>query len=315
MRHGKFVYLTVALAMAVLFPATSALAADVVARRTTQPPAIDGKVDPAWGRIRAATIAVDGKKIGKVSVSLKAMYDDNYVYFLVQWADKTMSLNRVYELRGGKWEKNKGNEDRLGILFDVGGSIADFNRKGCEAVCHNKGEYMATSKPGEKGDLWHWKAQRTNPVGYADDQWLQHVVTKEGDEKTGRKSDKKEKGGYDSNFDKAKNQPKFAGPGKGGAVLLKAGAKPLAGGAAEGTVAPREVLDRPQGSRGDVDAGGIWENGKWTVELRRKLNTGHGDDVVFVPGGTHLFGLSIFDNGDGEEHSVSKEPLRLILRK
>ena len=173
---------------------------------------------------------------------------------------------------------------------------------------------MGTSKAGEKLDLWHWKAQRTNPLGYADDQWAQHVMKEKGHEKTARKSDKRSGGSYKGNFDKKKKQPKFVGAGMGGPVLIKSMAKAYKGGASEGTVAPREVLARPVGSRGDIDAKGVWKKGKWTLELRRKLNTGNKDDAAFAPGKPVAFGIAVFDNGGGVRHSYSKGADMLILK-
>lgn len=44
-----------------------------------------------------------------------------------------------------------------------------------------------------------------------------------------------------------------------------------------------------------MEAKGIWKDGKWTLELARKLNTGNGDDVQFDATKTYSFGMSVFD--------------------
>lgn len=313
MKIRKMLSRATVLTVAVLFIAGPALAGNLVAKKTNKAPKIDGKVDSVWSKIRSTKIMVEEGKPGKVKVSMKAMYDDQFVYFLIQWADKTMSQNRVYEFKGGQWKKRKGNEDRFGILFN--NNIPDFPKSGCESACHGEGTYMGTEKAGATGDIWHWKAQRTNPLGYADDQSIQDKVKIKGHEKTARKSDKRSGGSYKANFDKNKKQPKFIGAGMGGPVLLKAVAKPFKGGAKEGTIAPREVLARPVGSRGDIDAKGVWKNGRWTLELRRKLDTGNKDDIAFKPGGSTLFGIAVFDNGGGVKHSYQKGVTKLILKK
>lgn len=313
MKMKKIRFTTFVLLAGISLIGAPVLAADLNAPKTDKAPKIDGKVDGEWSGAQAATIQVLGGKPGNLNVTMKAMYDKEFIYLLVQWPDKTMSQNRVYEMKGGKWKKRKGNEDRLGIMFNIGDSIAKFNQSGCQAACH-KGESMATEKAGEKGDMWHWKAQRSNPVGYADDQYVQHKIKKSGDEKTARKSDKRSGGSYKGNFDKKKKQPKFIGVGMGGPVLLKADAKAYKGGAKEGTVAPREVLARPIGSRGDIDAKAVHANGMWTLEMRRKLNTGNPDDVVFVPGKRHAFGVAVYDNGGGLAHSFSVSASQLILK-
>lgn len=46
------------------------------------------------------------------------------------------------------------------------------------------------------------------------------------------------------------------------------------------------VQEHITGSVADVRAKGAWKDGFWTLETRRKFDTGHGDDVVFARGGT-----------------------------
>jgi hypothetical protein len=37
---------------------------------------------------------------------------------------------------------------------------------------------------------------------------------------------------------------------------------------------PREVLEKPVGSRGDLEAHGVWDCGRWTLEIKRARDTG-----------------------------------------
>jgi hypothetical protein len=46
--------------------------------------------------------------------------------------------------------------------------IDDAYGASCGRTCHNEKPVHATNNG--KMDFWHWKATRTNPVGYADDQ-------------------------------------------------------------------------------------------------------------------------------------------------
>ncbi len=74
----------------------------------------------------------------KVDLTLKALYDDEYIYILAQWNDSTLSVqfkNWVWE---DKWLRT-GNTDQLILKFDMGG---------------NK-------------DVWHWSAALSAPMGYA----------------------------------------------------------------------------------------------------------------------------------------------------
>lgn len=49
------------------------------------------------------------------------------------------------------------------------------------------------------------------------------------------------------------------------------------------------------GSRDDIKLGTVWTGEKWSVELGRKLNTGHPDDVQFSPksGRSYVFALGV----------------------
>jgi ethylbenzene dehydrogenase len=59
------------------------------------------------------------------------------------------------------------------------------------------------------------------------------------------------------------------------------------------------------GSIADVKAKGVWSNGKWTLEMSRKLNTGNADDVAFAAGQAVVGGLVVFDHSGDDDHSHS----------
>lgn len=281
---------------------------------------IDGKPDKAWNKVRPIKMKLtEGKDGFNVTASAKALYTDTDLYLLIRWKDATESTNRVYEFDGSQWVKRKGNEDRLGILWDINGNIKEFKAKGCAILCHEEGKYMKTNAPEERGDVWHWKAQRSNPVGYADDQLLTDIKKTKGNEETGRVSDKKTGGSYSKNWDKEAKLPKFSFKDntKSGPILIKAEAATFPKDAtfAKGTILPREVLAKPVGSRGDIEAKGIWKKGTWTLEMKRALNTGHDDDVQFDLSKAYYFGMSIFDNGDGKEHAIAKETAYKLIFK
>ncbi len=305
--------------------ATWAAEIEVAARKVkdAEAPQIDGKVDKVWDSVRAAKVAASEGPQGKVEISLKVLYTDRDVYVLFQWPDKTESLNRLYEFDGKEWKKVKGNEDRFNLMWDINNTIKDFSKKGCTAACHKRDKEveLRTNGPGERGDIWHWKAQRSNPPGYADDQWLGYEMKKEGDEETARGNDAKTSGGYSSNFDKAMKGPKytFKEGVKPGPFLLKKDAVEIKdyGKFKAGDRLPREVLEKPVGSRGDVEAKGVWANGRWTLEMKRARDTGDKEnDVQFVdPERPYYFGISVHDNDDAERHSHTGESVLKLLLK
>jgi hypothetical protein len=314
MRYTKLtlVFFALLILFAMLCLAVSPAAAQTVvnAMRTKEIPAIDGQADRAWNRVKRVKIDIPGE----FTVNAKFAYTDTHIYLLFEWPDKDESLNRMYVFSGGTWKTERGNEDRFNLFWSINNSIAEFDKQGCQIACHKKkGEdegSMYTNGPNERGDLWHWKAQRTNPLGYADDQYVTNAPETTGDETTGRRADASSAGGYADNWDAGKNRPKYTvAQGKGGPVLVQAKATPVGDKTrfADGMRLPREVLEKPEGSRGDVAASGKWAKKKWTLELARKLVTGHDDDVQFEDlSKTYYFGISIHDNSGGSTHVTSK---------
>lgn len=77
---------------------------------------------------------------------------------------------------------------------------------------------------------------------------------------------------------------------------VKRGYKP-----SEGDVVPRRVLRAGKGSRADITAFGTTfvpttmdgSLGVWKVQMQRKLNTGHDDDIAFKPGNTYDVGFEV----------------------
>lgn len=213
------------------------------------------------------------------------------------------------------------SEDRLAMMVDdgsvpefehyggyitVGAQMRDFNGSGADAAHRRK--YLpatrrnpddwysivdaktleAQRRAGYFLDLWHWRAQLSNPLDRSDDQsvsWFRLF----------------DAGGtpYFSNWDPPSHQPRWMfdpqrtgiralrwdDVAHGRAVrskpyfLTEAVAVPFDPGLAwrEGDVLPGEVLREPTGSRADirVQGHGRWSQGYWDVTLVRALDTGH----------------------------------------
>jgi len=73
-------------------------------------------------------------------------------------------------------------------------------------------------------------------------------------------------------------------------------------------VIPERILRQTDGSRADLLFGTVWNNGKWTAEFARKLNTGYDDDIQFTDfSKEYLFNIAEFDNSrHGYEHRTSE---------
>jgi len=320
----------VAVFVTALFALTGvAHGAEVTAKKITdtEAPKIDGKVDKIWDSVRATKIPVAEGKIGKIEVTMKVLYTDKDLYFLFQWSDETESLGRYYEFDGKAWKKAKGDQDRFAIMWDIHNTVKDFPARGCTALCHQKGKevFQNTDSPSERMDIWHWQAQLTNLLGYADDMYLGHEL-KEG-AKSAQWQDAKTAGGNEANWDEGAKHPKytFKEGVKPDPVLPKKDALKVQdyGELKAGARLPMEVVERPHGSAGDVEAKGAWEKGglvavsRWTLEIRRaRVTEDKENDIQFTdPARAYPFGIAVHDNVGGSDHShTGKTGHKLLLK-
>jgi PAS domain S-box-containing protein len=291
----------------------------LTAERTNEVITVDGlPYENSWGVAKELIVRVQDGSIGIVDVSLKALYDSEYIYFFVTWPDPTESVNKdMWTYNGENWTVSN-EEDCFAIIWNIDDSVRGFNIAGCAMLCH--GDRMHTNAPEETADLWQWKASRTNPLGYADDEWIDNTVIGEYSEEAkeaaihqdGTFSIFKKDEIYPRNINSDSTGPKYYEPRpedeldakflfwdevkNGDGVEIKVHDKfPI------GYQVPGYVLARPEGDRGDIAAKGVWREGRWWVEFRRKLNTGYGSDVQFDITKTYRFGIAIMDNTGGFE--------------
>jgi len=277
--------------------------------------------DAAWNKATATIIktsVIEGSKAkAAVDVSAKALYSGSDIWFRFEWADATETAARVWTFDGAAW-KSGGSEDRLALYWEIN-PIDKFQTRGCAVLCHNPDTdtidkwYMITPGVDDRADNWHWKAARTNPIGQVDDKFLTGTLTDPKDIESANKGDAKDAGGYADNKAadgkgpaKMQDPAKQPGAGKGNLLVAEAVALDVSKLKAGDTV-PRELLAAWTGSRGDIEAKGVWANGKWTVVFHRKLDTGHEDDVKLVTGKSYPFGLSVFDSAGAVDHTISED--------
>jgi hypothetical protein len=273
-----------------------------------------GLDDPLWQNAKEIQIPLEGKaKFAekKLIVRTRAVYTYEDLYFRFAWKDATRSVTKAaWQFDGHKWSHLKGNEDRLALLFEIT-RIKNFGSQGCTATCHGpyrhplKDYKFSTGTPAEKGDLWHWKAARTDPYQHADDQWL--TVP---NEQTGRRNDAG-KGGDVRNETEDKSRPLYTQnpaqkPSKPG-FLLKAEAIRITDYSvfkAEDII-PYRLPQNLIGSRGDIKAFSRHTDDGWTLMLYRSLDTDHEDDVIFDPRKMYSFAMAVFDDsGDEDSYDI-----------
>lgn len=133
-------------------------------------------------------------------VSMKALYTNQHIYFLVQWADASADvLDDVFVFVGPNlaepiitcaevggqticdslyrsgaqdslmtraWWHQTGDDDKVAIAFEMQaayGAEGAFADVGCLAACHEAGSTFDALTQGRL-DVWYWYAGRTNPV-------------------------------------------------------------------------------------------------------------------------------------------------------
>lgn len=271
----------------------------VTAKKTDVPIVIDGTPDSRWSLTDSITTVL--------GIKLKFLYDDSTLYAYATWLDghreyptgvvapSKSEFRKRWSYDGTTWTQS-GDEDRLAITW----KMADNFGASCGRTCHNESNPHATKN--DKMDVWHWKAQRTNPIYLVDDQYWST---------SGRQNDAVISGSFGSD-NISSGLPAKMGPdlaSNQGPWLLNSTAIPFVNsGWVAGDKIPGYVLnDSPNpivGSRGDVIAKGVFNEvtGYWTLEMARKLNTGNTDDFVVDLVNGNFFTIARFDNV-GSDHA------------
>ncbi len=286
---------------------TATLGADAVKTG----PELSTELTETWRKQKALKVPTWLDEQPGPDVELRALHDGEYLYVFARWADATESTEKKgWAYREGKWQKLKGDEDRIAFAFNI--SSPAFDKDGCAGACH-EGDFRVTDKGG-KVDIWHWKAARGGMFSHADDQRLTDAAENPRGDDAGKSA-------YSNNQNAEGTAPAriwkqdadTAGAFNADtSIELPADWTP----AADYRV-PSILLRAPEGSRGDIQARGAYKDGHWQVMLKRKLDTGHEDDAVFKVGEEITFSLSVFDDTGavtGDEHAVSG-PIKLVLKR
>ncbi len=270
---------------------------------------------------------------GVSKLELRAKYDETYLYVRAIWTDSTENTDYWPVKRTAEgWEYMQSSvadeqsmyEDKFAMIFPIEEDPL-FNKFGCATSCHQSSDterfpygYKASKEP---FDVWHWKSSRSGAVGFMDDKYW-HTADMERKD-VGRYGDGGQPGPYTKNITKDHTRPLYLPKddsyviNKGGA-LLREGAveytEELAADIPVGTLIPGVVVSPFTGDRGDVHCISEFNEKGHTLWIRRKLNTGNKDDVVFVPGESVAFAASAFDHA-AKRHAYHMTPYRLRLKK
>ena len=159
----------------------------------TEAPILDGDTsDPAWRNISPFSVMTnegenfDGK--GESKISIRAVHDGTWAYFLFTWEDPTRSLKQLPLIkRADGWhllhdgydrgEEHAFNEDKFAVLFTTLNATLAGDKTfhagpqpiaDAPATMTGRGLHY-TPAEGIYVDVWQWKATSGGPSGWMDD--------------------------------------------------------------------------------------------------------------------------------------------------
>ncbi len=273
---------------------------------------------PEWASAKEATIINEGASGGpfekkKLEVKVKAVYTKGgNISVLLSWPDSEQSMTKeAWKFSKGKWDRQKGDEDKVAINWEIK-RIKNFATKGCAVVCHSDAKNPEdwkyhTETATERGDMWVWKAYTSNPMGHAEDGYVDDDSRKSdagtGKAKKNEASDKK-KPKYMQDPARKPTAAGFLVDGE--TVGIKDYSK-----FKDGDVVPSWILSKFSGSMADIKANAKWANGRWTVMLQRRLETtDRENDVQFDIRRDYNLGIAVFNNSTKHD-SYNSAPLKL----
>lgn len=313
------------------------------------PPVIDGNAeDVIWTLTEPYEVVTEGGPNGfGPTVTFKALYDNYNLFLLAIWEDTSKSVdkdvwwlgkhgqndttfvepipdyewNQISEPFSGyvrilakikidttvappdtqyvyAYEKKffSGNEDGFAIMWNINST----NFLGCTSLCH--GPSMAADVD-ETADVWYWMAHKTNPKGYADDLSLQS---------TGFMGDSGDSCWIPNISD---DLPQFMNQDEPGRnltflhdTLTTTNFYSTLSWKGSDRV-PGYLLQLPSGSRSNVHVVASHNGNKWTLEMKRRLDSGDvtSADVQFNPDteANVDFHVVVYDNQDSGNHAHS----------
>jgi hypothetical protein len=236
---------------------------DVRATRAGGEIKIDGVADePGWAKAKPF-VTYDPQS--KVKFTIKALYSADRIYILASFPDADESRThktQIWDAAQERYRMALDREDCFVIKWSMTAGPTDLR--------------IDAESP-YKADVWFWKAHRTDPEGFADDKM--HVYSPL---RTPKSKMVISRGGLRFYLSR---------PGDSGRSAYKT----VIHAEKKGERVSLFRFRKPQGSRADVRARGVWRDGRWTIEFARKLATGHPDDVQFDPGQSYLFGVARFE--------------------
>ena len=182
---------------------------ELISKKVTTGPTLDGIVEPMWDNATKLSVTPqvpdpgNGLFAGYIGqtypATLRSMYDDQYIYFLAEWADanKSVAVSTWYfnpaANTPGKtgWAQEPGSksfdangvliregfgEDKLAMLWNIDNSTPKFMTQTCYASCHVFTPYLDYSvTPAVMKSNANSGNHYTNGVNEKIDMWWAHL--------------------------------------------------------------------------------------------------------------------------------------------
>jgi hypothetical protein len=249
----------------------------IVAGKVNAAPVIDGiDNDPVWQNVEPL---VTRDPLAGIDIHLKAVHTDTEIFFLVRFPDPDESRshkNWQWDPKKNLYDLGKDREDTFTFKWNMEAEPVDLS-------IYADNNYIA--------DIWYWKANRTDPSGYADDK--SHVLNSIASKNATRLTSRTGRTRYLSRLE------------DNGRSAYKSLIQTEYG----GDTMPRYRNRKPTLSRADVKARGVWKDGWWTIELARALDTGFEDDIQLSGAKSFEFGVSRYEIAGREPDHESSQPL------
>lgn len=250
---------------------------ELVAVKTDVEPVVDGMANEELWTGAAAVIVHD--HIAAIDISLKAAYNSDKIFILASFADPDENRQHhtlIWDDTLKAYQNGPEREDVLVLKW----SMASYPTT---LTLQENLPYTA--------DIWFWKAMRTDHAGFADDKMHIYSATRSKRSKT-----------------MISQNGQFFYLTRVGDAGRAAYTTSLVEGF-QTVRLPKYSLRQPEGSRADIRAKGTWQEGRWTIEFSRKLDTGHDDDIQFELDGRYPFAVSRYEVAGRSPEPGAQQPL------
>jgi len=246
-------------------------------KQVKQLPKIDGSGDDViWSSAKTIELT---DTIAKHKLYFSALHNGESIAIKVRYPDKQANTEHktlVWDETSSRYKAGPKREDAMVLKWPINPFFTDIS---------------LSSNSSYQADIWYWKSYRTDPMGYADDKI--QIYSKIPKSKSTRL--------------RSKNNSLFFLQRKGDQGNSSYTTNVLMD--KKNPQESRYIHRKPTGSRADIKAKGKWQNGEWTIEFLRKLDTGNIDDIRLVLGKTVLLGLSRYEIAGRKADNQLEQPL------